>query len=83
MNGNIATKNNLLANRQLGVSFMLGSTFSQTIENKWILNLSPFVSCSLVRDHKVQRPDYTNIPNNNLFIGLKIGVEYIFLSVKS
>jgi hypothetical protein len=52
MNGNIATKNNLLANRQLGVSFMLGSTFSQTIENKWILNLSPFVSCSLVRDHK-------------------------------
>lgn len=83
MNGNIATKNNLLANRQLGVSFMLGSTFSQTIENKWILNLSPFVSCSLVRDHKDQRPDYTNIPNNNLFIGLKIGVEYIFLSVKS
>ncbi|MFA5540967.1 MAG: hypothetical protein WC984_04780 [Bacteroidales bacterium] len=78
LNGETLTENNLLDNRKLGVIFMLGATFSKSIGNKCLLNLSPFINYKLIPDHDNQRPDYKNIPDDKISIGFRIGIEYLF-----
>jgi hypothetical protein len=80
LNGEALTENNLLDNKKLGVTFMLGTTFSKSIGNKYLLNLSPFINYKLVPDHDNQRPDYKNIPDDKISIGFRIGIEYLFKS---
>ena len=77
-NGETLTENNLLDNRKLGITYMFGTTFSTFISNKCTVNLSPFINYKLVPDHDNQRPDYTNIPDDKIFIGFRIGIEYLF-----
>ena len=83
LNGESLTENNLLDNKRLGVTFMLGTTFSKSIGNKCLLNLSPFINYMLVPDHDNQRPNYKNIPDDKLFIGFKIGIEYLFKTTEN
>lgn len=78
LNGETITDINLLSNRKLGLSFMLGTTFSLLIGDKYLLNLSPVINYKLIPDHDNQRPNYKNIPNDKVSIDLKFGVEYIF-----
>ncbi|HPB20478.1 MAG TPA: hypothetical protein PLC00_06865, partial [Bacteroidales bacterium] len=68
----------LLNDKKLGLTFLLGTTFSKSIGNKWLLNLSPFINYKLIPDHNDQRPDYKNIPDDRVFLGFKIGIEYLF-----
>ncbi len=82
-NGETLTENNLLDNKKLGVTFMLGTTFSKSIGNKCLFNLSPFMNYNLVSDHDNQRPDYRNIPDDKISIGFRIGIEYLFKTTKN
>lgn len=77
LNGETLTDKNLL-NKRLGRTFMLGTTFSKSIGNRYLLNLSPFINYKLVPDHDNQRPDYKNIPDGKISLGFKIGIEFIF-----
>jgi hypothetical protein len=83
LNGETLTENNLLDNKKLGVTFMLGTTFSKLIGNKCLLNLSPFINYKLVPDHDNQRPDYNNIPDDKISIGFRIGIEYLFKTTEN
>lgn len=78
LNGKTLTENNLLDNKRLGISFVFGTTFSKLIGNKYLFNLSPIISYKLVSDHDNQRPDYKNIPDDKISIGVRIGIEYLF-----
>lgn len=79
LNGETLTENNLLDNKKLGIAFMIGTTFSKLFGNKYALNLSPLINFNLISDHYNQRPDYRNIPGDKISIGLKIGIEYLFI----
>ena len=81
--GEIFTDDNLLVYKQLGITFMLGTTFSKLIGTKCIVNLSPFINYNLVPDHDNQRPDYRNIPDDKISIGLRLGIEYLFISTEN
>jgi len=72
-----------LDNRKLGVTFMLGATFSKSIGNKCLLNLSPSINYKLVPDHDNQRPDYKNISDDKISIGFRIGIEYLFKTTEN
>jgi hypothetical protein len=78
LNGETLIEDNLLNDKKLGLTFLLGTTFSKSIGNKWLLNLSPFINYKLIPDHNDQRPDYKNIPDDRVFLGFKIGIEYLF-----
>jgi len=78
MNGGYVTDNNLLDDKRLSITYMLGTTFSKSIEKKIILNMSPIINYKLIPDYKEQRPNYKNIPNDKLSFGFKIGIEYGF-----
>lgn len=77
-NGETLTEVILLDNKQLGITFMFGTTFSKLIGNICIVNLSPFINYNLVPDHDNQRPDYRNIPDDKISFGFRIGIEYLF-----
>lgn len=83
LSGETLTENNLLDNKKLGVTFMLGNTFSKSIGNKCLLNLSPYINYKLVTDHDNQRPDYKNIPDDKISIGFRIGIEYLFKTTEN
>jgi len=78
LNGETLIEDNLLNDKKLGLTFLLGTTFSKSIGNKWLLNLSPFINYKLIPDHNDQRPDYKNIPDDRVFLGFKLGIEYLF-----
>lgn len=68
----------LSVDSQLGLTFRLGLNFSKNINNHFRLNLEPFSDYKLILNTKNPRPDYINIPDNRLSLGLKIGLEYMF-----
>lgn len=72
------TEKGLINNRELGISLLLGATISNFILYNWKVNISPFLNYSLIADHNNQRPNYRNIPEDKLTVGLGIGVEYLF-----
>lgn len=78
LNGETLVENNLLDNKRLGLAFMLGTALSKTVGNNYQIALTPFINYKIVPDHDNQRPDYKNIPDDKVFIGFKIGVEYLF-----
>jgi hypothetical protein len=67
LNGETLIEDNLLNDKKLGLTFLLGTTFSKSIGNKWLLNLSPFINYKFIPDHNDQRPDYKNIPDDRVF----------------
>ena len=48
LNGETLIEDNLLNDKKLGLTFLLGTTFSKSIGNKWLLNLSPFINYKLI-----------------------------------
>jgi len=78
LNGETLTEDNLIDNKKLGTTFVLGTAFSKSVGNKCLLNLSPFINFKLIPDHDNQRPDYKNIPDDKISFGVKIGIEYMF-----
>ncbi len=77
LNGDSENENDLLEDKKIGVTYMLGTTFSKSIGEKFILNMSPIANYKLIPDHSDQRPNYKNIPNDRLSLGFKIGIEYL------
>ncbi len=78
LNGDFVTDNDLLGDKRLGITYMLGTTFSKSIGKKFILNMSPSINYKLIPDHNNQRPNYKNIPDDRLSLGFNIGIEYVF-----
>ncbi len=68
----------LSVDSQLGLTFRLGLNFKKNINNHFRLNLEPFSDYKLILNTKHSRPDYINISDNRLSLGLKIGLEYMF-----
>ncbi len=82
LNGKTITENDLLGQRQLGVSWLLGITFSKMLDNKLLLNISPFFNYPIIPNGRNQIPGYNNIPNY-ISLGAKIGIEYLFKDYNS
>lgn len=80
LNGDSENDNDLLQAKKMGVTYMLGTTFSKSIGEKFILNLSPIANYKLIPDYTDQRPIYKNIPNDRLSLGFRIGIEYLIKS---
>lgn len=68
----------LLFNEGFDIKYMIGMTFSKSINKNLILNTSPFLSYKIVLNSSDGRPDYTNIPDDKLSLGFNLGLEYIF-----
>lgn len=68
----------LSVDSKLGLTFRLGLNLSKNINNYFKINLEPFSDYKLILNTKNSRPDYINIPDNRLSLGLKIGLEYMF-----
>ncbi|MCK5137516.1 MAG: hypothetical protein KAR19_17150 [Bacteroidales bacterium] len=77
INGDVQTVDGNEENRNLGVSLLIGMKITKSLFPNCLVNLSSFVDWSLIPDYKNQRPDHLNIPEDRLFLGLSIGVEYI------
>lgn len=78
LSGEILTENIKLDNKKLGITFIVGTTFSKLIGDKCVLNLAPFINYKLVSDHDNQSPDYKNVPDDKISIGFIMGIEYLF-----
>jgi hypothetical protein len=63
---------------QLGLTFRFGLNFSKNINNYFRINLEPFSDYKLILNTENSSPDYENIPDNRLSLGLKVGLEYMF-----
>lgn len=65
-------------NQNFGTTLICGTTISKSLNNKYVLNLSPFLNYILISDLDNQRPDYRNLPDDKISVGFKIGIEYLF-----
>ena len=64
---------------KMGLSLVLGSTFSKLFKSQYKLNISPNINYKIVSDYGYHKPEYRNLPDDHLFWGLKIGLEYLFI----
>jgi hypothetical protein len=76
------TEKNIQAGQKLGLSFRFGIGLTKAILPCVNLNLSPFIDYKVMLDYREQRPDYRNLTDDRFSFGLKLGVEYLFNSVK-
>ncbi len=77
LSGEKTNEKGLLNNRSLGVTFLLGTTFSVLVGQQCKVNLSPFIRYNMIADHVSQKPNYRNIPDDIMSIGIRLGVEYL------
>jgi hypothetical protein len=82
LSGETIVQNNLIDNQNLGATLVLGTTFTKSIGNKYRLNLSPCINYIAVSNNNNQRPSDNYFPDYKLSVGLKIGLEYLFKSIK-
>ncbi|MGW8317367.1 MAG: hypothetical protein ACWGNV_17355 [Bacteroidales bacterium] len=78
LNGEFVVGDGLLDNRRLGGMLMIGPTFSRSINEKLMINLSSSFYYKTMPDSNNYSPDYKNIPEDKIAIGIRLGIEYIF-----
>lgn len=78
LNGEFVIVDGFLDNRRLGGMLMIGPTFSRSINKKLMINLSSSFYYKTMLDSNNYSPDYKNIPEDKIAIGIKLGIEYIF-----
>jgi hypothetical protein len=66
------------SDNNFGLTFRLGTNISSVLINRFILNAGPFVDYKFINNGEGNSPDYRNIPDVNLSIGFRVGVEYNF-----
>lgn len=77
-NGEVITDGKLLKDKSLGLTITFGTSLSKAVSKKFLFSTTPFINYKLIPDHKDQRPNYKNIPDDKLSVGIKISVEYLF-----
>lgn len=78
LNGEFVVGDGLLDNRRLGGMLMIGPTFSRSLNEKLMINLSSSFYYKTMPDSNNYSPDYKNIPEDRVAIGIRLGIEYIF-----
>lgn len=69
----------LLENSNLGLTFTLGTTFTKSLGDRYLINFSTFSNFKLIPEHYDERPNYKNRPEDKISIGFRIGLEYLFI----
>lgn len=78
LNKNPVIEKNIKSDQKTGVSLRLGINISKKTNQYFVFNLSPFVDYKFELDYTIQRPDYRNLTDDRLTLGIKLGIEYVF-----
>jgi hypothetical protein len=79
LNNETLNENIEIKNENMGVSIICGATISSLLSSRCKLNLSPFINYKLIPGQNSQRPNYRNLPDDDILnVGIKLGIEYLF-----
>lgn len=65
------------AGQKTGTSLRLGFNISKYISQRLLVSFSSYADFKITLDHIESKPNYHNLPNDRLSVGLKFGIEYI------
>lgn len=79
LSGKNLQEKGLLNNSNLGLNFTLGTTFTKSLGDRYLINLSTFSNFKLNPEHYDARQNYKNRPEDKISIGFRIGLEYLII----
>ncbi len=74
--GSQLVTNNLSVNKGMGISLYTDINVSLSLNNRFKLNLNPFMQFNLLQDHTSGVLGYQELLNEKPYLGLKLGLEY-------
>ncbi len=84
-NGETVIDNNIKDHLGAGISLICGLNFSKRLNQKTWLNVSLFGNSQRNPKHynRSRNPIYSFLPDDKFSVGLKIGVEYLFMNTNN